>query len=266
MPCRSSATPRSADSAPTGSQTKLPCGSGVVQPASRSAAGDPGPLGDDVGHATAHLVGRRQARPGRALCEVVHGERHERPIDHPDDLRVTGRVADTQRSQPVGLAERSGDHQIGMIGEQRGGVGDPEVVDELRIGLVEHDDAGVGNGVEQGLDLGGRHHGPGRVVGVRDERDLGPVGDRCGEGHQVEGFVAQRDPDLLGFDQPGEQRIRLERRPAHRHLVAGRDVGEQDLLQDPRRTRADGDLLDVDAQLSRRAPTAGRPPRGRGRG
>ena len=168
---------------------------------------------------------------GRALCEVVHGERHERPIDHADDLGMADRVADAQRGEPVRLAERARDHEVRMVGEQAGRVGDPAGRRRTRRTPRRARPRRCGHRLEEVSISAVPHDGAGRVVGVRDEGDLGPVGDRRSEGDEVERLVAERHPDLLGFDEPGEERIRLERRPAHRHLVAGRDVGEQDLLE-----------------------------------
>ena len=152
----------------------------------------------------------------------------------------------------MGLAERAGDHEIRVVGEQRCRVADPGVVDEFGVGLVEYDDAGLGHGVEQRCDLGGRHDGAGRVVRVRHEGDLRAIGDRRRQGGQIVRLVTEWDPDLLGLDETGEQRVGLERRPAHRHLVTGSDVGEQDLLQDAGRSSADRDLADVDSEVRRK--------------
>ena len=87
------------------------------------------------------------------------------------------------------------------------------------------------------------------VVWISDERNFRLVGDRCSERREIKGLIVQRNPNLLGFDEASEDWICLKRRPTHRHGIAGSDVGEQDLLQDPCRTSAYRHLVACDIQV-----------------
>ena len=170
------------------------------------------------------------------------------------------RVADAQPGQPVGLGERAGDDEVREALDQRRRVADPGVGDELLVGLVEHDEASPRGHLEESGDLVGADDCSGRVVRVGDEGQLGRRRHRVGERGQIEGLRPQRDAHLIGLDQPGEHRIRLERRPAHRDRLAAVDVRQDDLLEDARRPGPNRHVRLVEAEPSGDGPAQrGRP-------
>ncbi len=181
----------SADARPAGSHTKLPCGSGTIQPPSRSAAATRERSATTPATRSRDLVDGGQARDRCGLGEAVDDERHERAIEHVDHLGSGDRVADTQRCQCVRLGEGPQQHDVREALDELHRVTDAGVGDELGVGLVDHDEARIGDTLDERRELVGADHGAGRVVGVGDQYQAGVVVDDVGEQLEVERLASQ---------------------------------------------------------------------------
>ena len=159
------------------------------------------------------------------------------------------------------LRERAGHDHVGELGQQVGDRVAETWVEELAVGLVDAHDDVVRDLAQQGSQLGrGRRHA-GRVVGRRQEHQLGSIGDGGGESVDVEPEIGgERHLHADTVHQAREHRVHLERAPREHDLVTGIDVAEIQLLQDARRPVADGDLLDRNSEPGgERLPDGGRP-------
>ena len=110
------------------------------------------------------------------------------------------------------------------------------------VGLVQHDQAGLRDPVEEPGQLGLAHHGAGRVVGVADEDQPGPAGDRVRHRVQVVRRAGQRHLHRGGAGQAGQDRVGLERPPRVHDLGARLGRRHEQLLGHPDRAAAHRDL------------------------
>ncbi len=150
---------------------------------------------------------------------------------------------DAQSGQAVRLGEGPQDTDIGPVTVELDTVRHLGVADELAVGLVEHHQHVSRHPVEEALQLRPPHDRAGRVVGVADEDQPGPVGDRVG--HRVE--IVHVTGGQWHLDRPGaadlrDDRVGLEGPPGVDHLVAGPRSGLDQLLGDTDRPGAGGQV------------------------
>jgi hypothetical protein len=117
----------------------------------------------------------------------------------------------------------------------------------LVVGLVEHHQHPLGHAAQELLQLGGAREGPGRIVGVRNPRDVGLVVDRPCHRLEVVAVVLRRHDDraraarLRGERVDGEAMLREDRRASRS------EEGERHQLEHVVRAVAEHDRGHVDA-------------------
>ncbi len=162
------------------------------------------------------------------------------------------READPQPGQAVGLGEGAQHADVRAVPVQVEAVGHLGVADELDVRLVDDDQHLGRDGVQEALQLGAVDHVAGGVVGVADEDQPGPLGDR-GQ-HRVQVVVAaggERHRDRGRAGDLGDDRVGLEGAPGEHHLVARARRGEDQRLGDADRAGAGGDVLDRHVEVLR---------------
>ncbi len=162
-----------------------------------------------------HVVERGH---GGGERHAVHVEGLAHAVHHVGDRRMRERVADPQARQPIGLRERTRDHEVGMALEPLQAVGPHIGRQVLVVGLVEHHQHPLRHPAQEGFHLGAACQGPGRVVRVRHPGDVGLVVDRFRHRLEVVAVVLRRHHDrtgaarLSGERVDGERMLRIHRR------------------------------------------------------
>ena len=171
---------------------------------------------------------------GRGLGERVDAERLAHRIDRGAELGAADRVADPQPGEPVDLGEGPQQDEVGEVAAQvEAGVG--VVVElELDVGLVDDHRDVARDPLEELGDPRRRHVGPGRVVRIADDHQLGRGGDLGGDRVEVvDVALAERHADLASAGERREVGVDRERRPGVDELGARlaerQRRGEQDL-------------------------------------
>ncbi len=227
---------------PRRSQTKFASVSGTVQPSARRAARYPVAFLDDRLHALQELVlgvqrgyrgglGHRADREGEH--RLAHGLGHGLVADE---------EADAEAGQAVGLGEGAEHGHVRTAPVEVDAVGDARVADVLAVGLVEDNQAVTGNLIEEVGELLLADDRARGVVGVADQDEPRLRRDRLGHRRQVVGLLPEGNPDRRGACQVRERRVRLERAPGVENFAAWIADGLYQLLEDPHRAAADGDM------------------------
>ncbi len=221
-PSSSAAAAKSAVRSPSSNQTKLPCGSGTSQPASRSPALHPGPLGDQRVHPLEQRGLGVERGDGRGLGDPGDTERQRHRAQRGGDRLLRHGVPDPEAGQPVGLGEGPEQHDVRVGAVRRDAVDLVVHPHELDVRLVDDDEHVLGHPRQERVEVGLGHRRPGRVVGRADHDAAGARPDRGdhrvevvpavrGHRHRHRGRGRRRDRDRVG----------LEGAPGVHHLVAG---------------------------------------------
>ncbi len=132
------ATAATSSSAPPSEiQEKFASVGAVLRPSSAQALLDPDPLDDRLLDPPADVVGVPDRLRGGGLGDRVDVERLAHRVHCGTEGGRAEPVADPQPGQPVALAERAQENQIGEVAQQvDGGVGVVALL-ELHVGLVQ---------------------------------------------------------------------------------------------------------------------------------
>jgi hypothetical protein len=175
----------------------------------------------------------------RRLRGCVHAERGR---DRAQQLGRGGRsdgVAAAEPREAVDLRERAEDQETReAVDQPQHGVLGLDVL-ELDVGLVDQEHHVLGQPRGQSGHGVRRQIGPGRVVGIAQDDDAGPVAD--GVDQRLRRRVVDGDGTPPGA--LGHQRVERIRRPRRDQLVAGRQQHVGRHLEQLARAVADDDLL-----------------------
>jgi len=152
-------------------------------------------------------------------------ERVAHAIQHAGDIHAAKGPAQPQRRERVDLRKRPRHRDVrGFIHQL-----DPRFVivaaDEFGIGRVDHQQHRRRQPGMEAFQFAARDIGPGRVVGIGDEHDLGLGVDAFQRRVDVEGQILLRHGDRRRPRRQGGDRIHQEAVAAVDHLVARPGIG-----------------------------------------
>ena len=186
----------------------------------------------------------------RKRCLLADGSDVERPAnlcDRGHDLLGADPIPHPQSGEPEDLGERPQDEHapagLRILGDPVRVVG---VVDVLEVRLIEDGQDVRRNSREVRVELGARVRRARRVVGRRDEDELGPRRDGCEDRLEVEPSALKRHPNRRPADLERIEDVARERGPARDGLVTGPECREREVADDRVGTGAHCDLLETD--------------------